>query len=98
VWQHFSNFTSVDNWRYLGQESNVIKFNFERSLERKQVDGKVNVEKQIDTVVTYYSKDGVRLIVIPEAFQYSNLHFELTPVPDQGMVGAFCFGANGIPQ
>lgn len=97
VWEHFPDFVAISNFRYLGQESNVIRFNLEKELQKKTLAGIV-AEKQLNTIVSYYSKDGGKYLVIPEPFQYTKHHFEIIALPQRGVIGAFFVAPSGRPN
>ena len=65
---------TVSTYRYLGQESNVIRFRLQRG-------------ESVDSVLTYSSNSG-RFVVIPEELQYTRFQFEVVPLPERGILSA----------
>jgi hypothetical protein len=67
-------FTS--NYRYLGQETNVLKVRLENAW-MKQGESKKDMGR---LTISLYSETGV-FILVPPAFQASPFHFQLEPKP-----------------
>ncbi len=95
--EHFPEFVSVVTYRFLGQDGDILRFQLEKELERPTSSGKTS-EKKLSVVVSFKSDDGVRYIVVPEAFQFTGHHFELVPTPKRGTVTAFFVKPSGTRQ
>jgi hypothetical protein len=72
-----------DQYRYLGHEGNVIRF------EHTSV-GLEGLNDLLDeqSVISLYSARGSNYIFVPEAFQYTGLYFEVVASPEDGIIRA----------
>jgi hypothetical protein len=73
----------TSTYRYVGHDGQTLKLRLRRG-------------ESVDTVLTYFSTTG-RFVVVPEELQHTTWRFELTPLPEQGIVTATLLD-NGRPR
>jgi len=74
---------TTSSYRYLGYDGTVIRFRFARG--------------DSESVLTYFPKPGGRFVLIPEELQHTRLQFEITPMPERGIIQAVLLD-NGLPR
>jgi len=96
VWKRFPSLTVATTYRFLGQEGLSLRFNVETELEHTKGTEK-RVEKSESYVISLPSREGRRFTLIPHAYQFTKIYFELIALPETGFVGAI-MRSDGPPR